>query len=107
MSLHILSTLAICAAASAACRSSKLPPPKRQLRGAWIASVENIDWPSRPGLTVAEQQAEYRALLDESRRIGLNAVFVQIRPTADAFYPSPLEPWSRWLTGMQGQDPGY
>ena len=81
--------------------------PKRQLRGAWIASVTNIDWPSRPGMPVAEQMAEFRQLADEARRLHLNALFVQIRPTADAFYPSQLEPWSQWLTGTQGQDPGY
>jgi uncharacterized lipoprotein YddW (UPF0748 family) len=80
---------------------------KRQLRGAWIASVTNIDWPSRAGMSAAEQMAEFRQLADEAQRMHLNALFVQIRPTADAFYPSQLEPWSQWLTGTQGQDPGY
>lgn len=111
MRMRILPTLAVFATAAApvvACQpSSSSPPPKRQLRGAWIASVENIDWPSRAGLPVAAQQAEYRALLDDARRIGLNSVFVQVRPTADAFYASTLEPWSRWLTGVPGRDPGY
>ncbi|PRX98784.1 glycoside hydrolase family 10 protein [Allonocardiopsis opalescens] len=81
--------------------------PKRQLRGAWIATVHHIDWPSRAGLSAAEQQEEYRALLDEAVALNLNAVFVQVRPQADAFYPSAYEPWSRWLTGEQGADPGY
>src|SRR5262249_1682202 len=80
---------------------------KRQLRGAWIATVTNIDWPSRPGMPQNEQRAEFIQLADEAVRMHLNALFVQIRPTADAFYPSQLEPWSQSLTGMQGVDPGY
>lgn len=79
----------------------------RELRGIWIATARNIDWPPRPGLPAAQQKAAYRALLDSARRINANAVFVQIRPTADAFYPSRYEPWSQWLTGRQGGDPGY
>ncbi|MQA24621.1 MAG: family 10 glycosylhydrolase [Micromonosporaceae bacterium] len=81
--------------------------PKRQMRAMWIASVVNIDWPSRRGLPVEQQKAEYLRLLDEAQAYRLNAVFVQVRPTADAFWPSPLEPWSMWLTGEQGKDPGY
>ncbi|MEV0650781.1 family 10 glycosylhydrolase [Phytomonospora sp. NPDC050363] len=81
--------------------------PKRQLRAMWISSVANIDWPSEQGLTVAEQQAEYRARLDQAVSRRLNAVVVQIRPTADALWPSPHEPWSQWLTGTQGKNPGY
>jgi len=81
--------------------------PKRQLRAEWIASVVNIDWPSRPGLPVAQQQAEYRAWLDDAQRRKLNTVIVQVRPTADAFWPSNFEPWSEWITGVPGQDPGY
>jgi uncharacterized lipoprotein YddW (UPF0748 family) len=73
----------------------------------WISTVENIDWPSRPGLPVAQQQSEYRAILDTAVRLGLDTVIVQVRPTADALWPSPYEPWSHWLTGVQGQDPGY
>ncbi|MGK5676024.1 family 10 glycosylhydrolase [Micromonospora sp. URMC 106] len=73
----------------------------------WIASVANIDWPSRPGLTPATQQAEYRSWLDLARQQRMNAVVVQIRPAADAFWPSTYEPWSQWLTGTQGADPGY
>lgn len=79
--------------------------PKRELRAAWIATVANIDWPSQPGLSSAQQKAEYIRLLDELKKIGMNAVVVQIRPAADAFYPSTLEPWSYWLTGKQGKAP--
>ncbi|MBF9073742.1 family 10 glycosylhydrolase [Streptacidiphilus sp. NEAU-YB345] len=79
----------------------------RQLRGEWIASVRNTNWPSRPGLRPVDQQAELVRLFDHAARLGLNAVFVQVRPTADAFWPSPFEPWSQYLTGVQGRDPGY
>ncbi|GAA3729453.1 glycoside hydrolase family 10 protein [Salinactinospora qingdaonensis] len=81
--------------------------PKRQLRGVWIATVRNIDWPSEPGLSVATQKDELRAQLDRAKNLGLNAVFFHVRPTADALYESELEPWARYLTGTQGKDPGY
>ena len=80
---------------------------KQQLRAMWIASVANIDWPSAPGLTPDAQQAELRSFYDLAVSQHHNAVVVQVRPTADAFWPSSLEPWSRYLTGTQGQDPGY
>jgi uncharacterized lipoprotein YddW (UPF0748 family) len=73
----------------------------------WIASVANIDWPSQPGLSAAAQQAEFRGWLDLAVQKKMNAVVVQIRPTADAFWQSPYEPWSQYLTGAQGQSPGY
>jgi uncharacterized lipoprotein YddW (UPF0748 family) len=79
--------------------------PKYEFRAAWIASVENIDWPSKKGLPADSQKAEFIRLLDMHKRDGLNAVVVQIRPAADAFFPSPYEPWSEWLTGVQGKAP--
>ncbi|WP_431212817.1 family 10 glycosylhydrolase [Puia sp. P3] len=79
--------------------------PKYELRAAWIASVENIDWPSKKGLPADSQKAEFIRQLDMHKRNGLNAVVVQIRPAADAFYPSTYEPWSEWLTGVQGKAP--
>ncbi|WP_433235196.1 family 10 glycosylhydrolase [Streptosporangium sp. CA-135522] len=81
--------------------------PKRQLRAMWVASVANIDWPSKTGLSVSAQQAEFRAWLDLAVQKNMNAVVVQVRPTADAFWPSSYEPWSQWLSGTQGVDPGY
>ena len=81
------------------------PPPARELRGAWIATVANIDWPSKPGLPVAQQKAELISLLDRAAQLHLNAVFFQVRPVADALYASPLEPWSEYLTGIQGKMP--
>jgi uncharacterized lipoprotein YddW (UPF0748 family) len=73
----------------------------------WIASVANVDWPSAPGLSPAEQRRELLDLLDLALERRLNAVMFQVRPTADAFWPSPYEPWSRYLTGTQGRDPGW
>lgn len=79
------------------------PSPKRELRAAWIATVMNIDWPSGKGLSVAEQQHEFVRLLDTLKAVGMNAVIVQVRPVADAFYPSSYEPWTEYLSGTQGQ----
>jgi len=80
-------------------------PPKREFRGVWIATVANIDWPSRKGLSPVVQQQEFTTILDAHQKNGMNAVIVQIRPVADAFYRSQYEPWSEWLTGKQGQEP--
>ena len=76
-----------------------------EFRGAWVATVANIDWPSRPGLPAAQQRAEVVTLLDRAAAIGLNALVLQVRPAADAIYPSALEPWSEFLTGAQGRPP--
>lgn len=80
-------------------------PPKRELRGVWIATVGNIDWPSKKGLSAHQQQQEFIRYLDYFQSLGFNAVIVQIRPAADAFYPSPYEPWSVYLSGKQGLAP--
>ncbi len=80
---------------------------KRELRGAWLTTVGNIDWPSEPGLSADEQKKEMDQRLDEAVDLGLNTVFLHVRPTADAVYESDLEPWSKYLTGEQGGDPGY
>ena len=79
--------------------------PKRELRAVWIATVENIDWPSRRGLPTEQQKQEFINILDRQQRNGMNAVVVQVRPVADAFYASELEPWSEYITGRQGQAP--
>ncbi|MFI0736260.1 glycoside hydrolase family 10 protein [Streptomyces sp. NPDC021225] len=79
----------------------------RQFRGMWLASVANRDWPSKPGLTAAEQRAELLAFLDTAVARRLNAVVFQVRPTADALWPSRYEPWAEYLTGVQGRDPGW
>ncbi len=82
-----------------------LGQPKEEFRAVWIATVDNIDWPSKGNRNSASQKAEFIQQLDMHQRNGMNAVIVQIRPAADAFYPSPYEPWSEWLTGKQGQPP--
>ena len=79
--------------------------PKREMRAVWIATVENIDWPSSRTLTSAEQKAEMTGLLDSVKAYNMNTVVFQVRPDADALYASDLEPWSEWLTGRQGQAP--
>ncbi len=84
---------------------AKSAAPKRELRAVWIATVGNIDWPSRQGLSAQQQQQEFINHLNFLQRCGFNAVIVQVRPAADAFYPSPYEPWSKYLTGKQGQPP--
>lgn len=79
----------------------------RDFRALWIASVVNIDFPSRTGLSPAALRREFEGWLDLATSWNLNAVISQVRPTADAFWPSPHEPWSQYLTGTQGRDPGY
>lgn len=95
------------APAASAASAPLPPPPPREWRAAWIATVANIDWPSKPGLPAAQQQAEIRALCDTAVRVGLNALILQVRTSADALYESALEPWSEYLTGTQGRHPGY
>ncbi len=81
------------------------PPAPREFRAAWVATVAHIDWPSARGLSVEAQQAEARELIARARELGLNALIFQVRPAADALYPSLLEPWSEYLTGEQGKAP--
>ncbi|MDE3129196.1 MAG: family 10 glycosylhydrolase, partial [Gemmatimonadota bacterium] len=92
--------------ASAHAAATPTPPPvRREFRGVWIATAGNIDWPSRPGLSTAEQQAQLLAMLDRARALHLNAVIFQVRPSGDAMYASKLEPWSAFLTGRMGRAP--
>jgi uncharacterized lipoprotein YddW (UPF0748 family) len=93
------------ATATAAAPATSAPPVPREFRGVWVATVANIDWPSRPGLSTQEQQQELRDLLDRAVRLRLNAVIFQVRPAGDALYASKIEPWSEYLTGVQGQRP--
>ncbi len=85
-----------------------LPAPPalaREFRAAWVATVDNIDWPSRRDLSTEQQQQELIAMLDRASELRLNALVFQVRPAADAMYPSTLEPWSVYLTGAQGRAP--
>jgi uncharacterized lipoprotein YddW (UPF0748 family) len=81
------------------------PEPKREFRGVWIATVANIDWPSDLHLSVDRQKKELTDMLDADQRAGINAIILQVRPAADAFYAKGREPWSKWLSGKQGQAP--
>ena len=81
------------------------PPRNYEFRAVWVATVDNIDWPSSKNISVAEQKTEYIKLLDMHQQNGMNAVIVQIRPAGDALYPSNYEPWSEFLTGQQGKAP--
>ena len=81
------------------------PPVPREFRAVWVATVDNMDWPSRPGLSTAQQQAEMIAILDRLVQLRMNAIVLQVRPSADAFYQSSIEPWSDYLTGEMGRAP--
>jgi len=86
-------------------RAEELPEPRREFRGVWVTTVANIDWPSAKNLSVAGQQAELRRQFDLFARLGFNAVVFQVRGASDAFYASPHEPWSEYLTGKMGVAP--
>jgi len=75
------------------------------MRGVWITSAYNLDWPSRQGLTPAQLRAEIDAELALAVSLGMNAVFVQVRPSGDVLYRSEIFPWSHLLTGEQGRAP--
>lgn len=85
--------------------NSQPPKAMQEFRAAWIATVANINWPSKPGLSTAQQQQEAIDLLNLLQRLNFNAAILQIRPQADALYKSSLEPWSYFLTGAQGKAP--
>ncbi len=107
--INVVSLLVVCllaAGSSAMLRDPDGPRfPKREFRAVWIATVDNIDWPSRKNLPPEEQRREFENLLDFHKQNGLNAVFVQVRAAGDAFYAKSAEPWSEWLTGKQGREP--
>ncbi len=86
--------------------NERAPEPAREFRAAWVATVFNIDWPTRSGLPAGRQKEELLTILDKASQMRLNAIILQVRPTADALYNSRLEPWSHWLTGP-GSNPGY
>jgi uncharacterized lipoprotein YddW (UPF0748 family) len=100
------SYLSVVAALVGSRAAAQAPPPiDREFRAVWVATVGNIDWPSKPGLSTWDQQRELLAILDRAVALKLNAVIFQVRPGADAFFASTLEPWSQYLTGRQGRAP--
>jgi uncharacterized lipoprotein YddW (UPF0748 family) len=105
--LLILLALTLGAQAQSYAPANEKPPGlAREFRGAWIANIYNIDWPSSKGLGASAQQAELRAMLDRIASLKMNAVIFQVRPQGDAVYQSSIEPWSPWLTGSMGRSPG-
>src|ERR1051325_8525553 len=102
----VISGLSMFSAHSAELTPNDVPPAiMREFRGAWIASVGNLNWPSKPGLPTEQQKAELKAILDNAADLKLNAVLFQVRPACDALYRSDLEPWSDYLTGELGKAP--
>lgn len=97
----VLAVLLCCATVPGAAQN----PPKREFRGAWVATVTNLDWPTTPGAATATQKAQLIDMLNSLQAAGINAVVFQVRPECDALYASPYEPWSYWLTGSQGLAP--
>ena len=88
--------------------TDSIPPVvSREMRGLWVATVANIDWPSKIGLTADQQKAELIDILDRAVAAGINTVIFQVRPAANALYNSSLEPWGQMFTGVQGANPGY
>ena len=87
--------------------NDNVPALSREMRGLWIATVANIDWPSRNTLTADQQRAELIDILDRAVTAGMNAIVLHVRPAADALYSSSIEPWGVMLTGTQGTHPGY
>ncbi|MFC8078842.1 glycoside hydrolase family 10 protein [Streptomyces sp. NPDC057307] len=102
-----VATTGAAAGAEGAAGSGGRHSARSELRGMWLATVVNRDWPSKPGLPVDQQRAELLKFLDTAVDRKLNAVIFQVRPTADALWPSPFEPWAECLTGVQGKDPGW
>ena len=106
LAFYLFLGLTISAQAAAFLPSAVAPPKlERELRGAWIATVANIDWPSTNNLTASQQKAELLALLDRARNLKLNTLILQVRPSCDALYASSIEPWSEYLTGTMGRAP--
>lgn len=90
---------------SASLQTNELPPIPFEFRGVWVATVDNIDWPTKRTLTTEQQKRELVAILDQAQKMKLNAIIFQVRPSADALYPSRIEPWSEFLTNRQGKSP--
>ncbi|MGZ4974998.1 MAG: glycoside hydrolase family 10 protein [Limisphaerales bacterium] len=97
--------LLVCSAILLQAATETPPPLSREFRGVWVATVANIDWPPKKGLSTAEQKAAMVKIMDEAVAMHLNAVVLQVRSQCDAIYKSSLEPWSPSLTGKMGQAP--
>lgn len=101
----IIYILILCSITSCGIRKKAIVIPKEEFRGVWIATVANIDWPKNGNDDIQKQQQDFLEILDFYKALNFNAVVVQIRTAGDAFYPSKLAPWSRFLTGKEGKAP--
>lgn len=99
----LLAAISVCSALSVWAQDKA--PSKYEMRAGWMASVANINWPAKKGQTMEELKKVYIAYLDSLAAVNANAVVMQVRPTGDSFYPCAIEPWSIYLTGVQGQAP--
>src|SRR4051812_48280499 len=97
--------LALLAVAAALPQTLTVPVTPREFRAVWVATVVNIDWPSKAGIPTQQAKNEMLAILDKCKELKMNAVVWQMRPSADALYVSKLEPWSEYLTGRAGKAP--
>src|SRR5207302_362123 len=95
----------VAAAITALSTDLEVPDVSREFRAVWVATVANIDWPSKPGVSTDQAKREMVAILDKCKDLHFNAVIWQVRPCADAMYDSKLEPWSPFLTGRSGKAP--
>ncbi|MBS1793203.1 MAG: family 10 glycosylhydrolase [Acidobacteria bacterium] len=102
MILHLSILLLVLFLIAPVCAET-MPRPAREFRAVWVATVDNIDFPTRKGLSVEEQKAEILKDLDLAAELKMNAVIFQVRPMADAIYASKIEPWSEFLTGAMGR----
>jgi uncharacterized lipoprotein YddW (UPF0748 family) len=103
--LVLLSSIAFVVTGLAPVAGDAPPSVPREFRGVWVATVANIDWPSKKGLPPAQQKKELLAILDRAADLKLNALVFQVRPMCDALYASEFEPWSEYLTGTLGTAP--
>jgi len=110
--LHVNMRISVCilffaffAATENSNSQSASAPPKREFRGAWIATVINLDWPTSPRSDPFTQKLQLMTMLDSLKSVGINAVVFQVRCESDALYNSSIDPWSYWLTGEQGRAP--
>ena len=100
---RVIPTIVVFFTIAAAIFAQKMPKPAREFRAVWVATVNNIDFPTKKGLSIEQQKTELVAILDLAKKLRLNAVIFQVRPMTDAVYRSNLEPWSEFLTGEMGK----
>lgn len=85
--------------------AAQTPKASEEMRGVWVSSVYNLDYPKKPTTDSDTLKAQADEILDNCVKWGLNTVFLQVRPSSDALYPSEIFPWSKYLTGKQGIEP--